>query len=98
MGSTWFVNDWCWLCLLNDVVKNDKAQSGKLADFLKSANVPDLKSCIDSGKYDARLDSDMSLASDLGVAGTPGFFVNENEFAGAYSYKDMEPVVTSALK
>lgn len=84
--------------LLNNTIKNDKAQSGKLADFLKSANVPDLKACIDSGKYDSRLTSDMSLATTLGVSGTPGFFINDTNFAGAYSYKDMESLVTSALK
>lgn len=84
--------------LLNNVVKNDVAQSGKLADFLKAANVPDLKACIDSGKYNDRLTSDMSLAASLGVSGTPGFFINETNFAGAYSYKDMESLVTSALK
>lgn len=83
---------------INNTVKNDMAQSGKMADFLKSANVPDLKACLDSGKYDARLASDMSLAASLGVSGTPGFFVNESNFAGAYSFKDMESLVTSALK
>ncbi|MEK7168381.1 MAG: thioredoxin domain-containing protein [Patescibacteria group bacterium] len=83
---------------INNTVKNDMAQSGKMVDFLKSANIEDLKACLDSGKYDARLASDMSLAATLGVSGTPGFFVNENNFAGAYSYKDMESIVTSALK
>ena len=48
--------------------------------------------------YNDRLASDMSLAASLGVSGTPGFFINDTNFAGAYSYKDMEPVVTSALK
>ena len=84
--------------LINNVVKNDAAQTGKLVDFLKSANVTDLKSCLDSGKYDDRLASDMAIGSQLGVSGTPGFFVNETNFAGAYSFKDMETVVTSALK
>ena len=101
-GKFWEVHDLLMTSagydLLNNTVKNDKAQSGKLADFLKSANVPDLKACIDSGKYDDRLASDMTLASGLGVSGTPGFFVNDTNFAGAYSYKDMESVVTSALK
>lgn len=83
---------------INNTVKNDMAQSQKMVDFLKSANIPDLKTCLDSGKYDDRLASDMSLASTLGVSGTPGFFVNENNFAGAYSFKDMESLVTSALK
>ncbi len=84
--------------LLNNVVKNDVAQSGKLVDFLKSANVEGLKACIDSGKYNDRLASDMSLGATLGVSGTPGFFINDTNFAGAYSYKDMESVVASALK
>ncbi len=84
--------------LINDVVKNDKAQSGKMADFLKSANALGLKDCLDSGKYDDRLAADMAIGRELGVSGTPGFFVNENNFAGAYSYKDMESVVTSALQ
>ena len=83
---------------INNTVKNDMAQSGKMVDFLKSANIPDLKSCLDSGKYDDTLASDMSLASSLGVSGTPGFFVNDTNFAGAYSYTDMESIVTSALK
>ncbi len=83
---------------INNTVKNDMAQSGKMVDYLKSANIPDLKACLDSGKYDDRLASDMSLAGSLGVSGTPGFFVNENNFAGAYSFKDMESLVTSALK
>ncbi len=83
---------------INNTVKNDMAQSQKMVDFLKSANIPDLKACLDSDKYADRLASDMSLAASLGVSGTPGFFVNENNFAGAYSFKDMESLVTSALK
>lgn len=69
-----------------------------MAEFLKPANVPDLKTCLDSSKYDARLASDMALGQSLGVSGTPGFYVNDTNFAGAYSYKDMESVVASALK
>lgn len=83
---------------INNVVKNDMTKTAQLVDFLKSANIPDLKACLDSGKYDARLTSDMTLGSSLGVSGTPGFFINDTNFAGAYSYTDMESVVTSALK
>lgn len=83
---------------INNVVKNDMTKTAQMVDFLKSANIPDLKACLDSGKYDARLTSDMTLGSSLGVSGTPGFFINDTNFAGAYSYTDMESVVTSALK
>ena len=85
--------------LINNTVKNDKAKSGEIADYLKSTFDPiQMKSCLDSGKYDKRLGEDVAIASSLGVQGTPGFFVNATRFAGAYSYKDMESVVTDALK
>jgi len=84
--------------LINEVVKNDKAQSGKLADFLGAAVDPaKMKSCLESGKYDDRLAEDIAIAQSLGVGGTPAFFVNTTNFAGAYSYENMEPVVKDAL-
>lgn len=85
--------------LMNNTIKNDKAQSSALANFLKPVfNASDMKSCLDSGKYDSRLSEDMGIAQDLGVNGTPGFFVNTTNFAGAYSYKDMQASVDAALK
>lgn len=85
--------------IMNNVIKNDKTQSQAMATFLKSAVDPAfLKSCLDSGKYDARLTADMGIASTLGVQGTPGFFVNSTAYAGAYSWTDMKPTVDAALK
>lgn len=85
--------------LLNNQVKNDKAKSGELAEFLKTAfNPDDMKKCLESGKYDSRIAEDTKLASSLGVTGTPGFFVNTTNFGGAYSYTDMEVAVNEALK
>lgn len=84
--------------LLNNSVKNDKAKSEELSQFLRNAFDPaEMKTCLDSGKYDARLSEDIGLARSVGVSGTPGFFVNEANFAGAYSYKDMESAVNIAL-
>jgi protein-disulfide isomerase len=85
--------------LINNDVKNDKTASGKISDFL--ADVVDasaLKSCLDSGKYDSYLANDQKLASSLGANGTPGFFVNTTNFAGAYSWKEMKTAVDTALK
>lgn len=85
--------------LLNTTVKNDKTQSQTVADFFKSAVDPAfMKSCLDSGKYDAKLTEETTLAASLGVQGTPGFFVNSTNFAGAYSYTDIKSVVDAALK
>ena len=81
------------------VVKNDKTKSQDMANFLASAVDPAfIKSCLDSGKYDARLGSDTQLAASLGVQGTPGFFVNATSFPGAYSFTDMKSAVDAAMK
>ena len=85
--------------LLNNDIKNDKARSGDLANFLKSAvNTNDMKSCLDSGKYDSRLAEDMALAQQYGFKGTPDFFVNTTNFPGAVSFKDMQSAVDAAQK
>ena len=102
-GRFWQVHDLLYsnegYNLLNNTIKHDKTKSQQIADFLKSAaDTNKLKSCIDSGKYDSRLTSDTQLASSIGVSGTPGFFVNTTNFAGAYSWNDMKAAVDAALK
>ncbi len=83
---------------VNNVAKNDKTNIDKVVEFLKPAGVKNLKSCLESGKYDGRLQEEMNLGLELGVSGTPGFFVNETNFAGAYSFSDIKPTVDSLLK
>lgn len=101
-GKYWEVHDLLYTNkgyeLINNTVKNDKTKAGELADFLKPAGIADMKSCLESDKYDERLTSDASVAGSLGVGGTPAFFINSQLFSGAYSFKDMESVVTEALK
>ncbi|MEK7083698.1 MAG: thioredoxin domain-containing protein, partial [Patescibacteria group bacterium] len=101
-GKFWEVHDKLMTkegySLVNDVVKNDKTKISELVSFFKSAmNAGDLQKCLESGKYDDRLSTDTSLASSLGVQGTPGFFVNATRFSGAYSWKDMESAVKASL-
>lgn len=80
--------------LLNNLVKNDKTKSQDVANFLSDVfDANQMKTCLDSGKYDTRTSQDTTTASSLGVNGTPGFFVNATKFAGAYSWKDMESAV-----
>lgn len=84
--------------MLNNTVKNDKSKSSELANFLGTVIDPNfLKQCLESGKYDNRLQQDIALGTSLSVSGTPGFFLNTTRFDGAYSYKDMEATVKSLL-
>lgn len=97
-GSFWPVHDKLMTKegydLLNNQVKNDKTKSQEIANFLSDVfDANQLKTCLDSGKYDAKLTQDVALASSLGISGTPGFFINTARFAGAYSWKDMQSAV-----
>lgn len=85
--------------LVNETVKNDRTKSGVMADFLKSAtSATDMKSCLESGRYSARITQDMALAQQLGFSGTPSFFINTENFVGAQNYKDMQSTVEKYLK
>ena len=102
MGKFWEANDLIMsnagYDLMNNTVKNDKTKSGALAGFLGSViDAGSMKSCLDSGKYDSQLTTDMGLASSVGVSGTPGFYLNATNFAGAYGYDAMEPVINAVL-
>jgi protein-disulfide isomerase len=80
--------------LLNNQVLNDKTKSQQLVDYLSDvADAGKLKSCIDSGKYDAKLTEDTNIAKSFAISGTPGFFVNTTYFEGAYSWKDMQSAI-----
>ncbi|KKU31899.1 MAG: hypothetical protein UX46_C0002G0115 [Candidatus Amesbacteria bacterium GW2011_GWC1_46_24] len=84
---------------INETVMNDKTKSGEVANFLAAAVDKNfMKSCLDSGKYDNKLQEDMDIALKLNFQGTPHFLVNTQVFGGAYNYRDMESVVTAALK
>jgi protein-disulfide isomerase len=102
-GKFWEVHD----ILMSDAgyefmdvtVKNDVAKAGQMGEFLKGAIDPNfIKTCLESGKYDKKLADDQAIAATLGVQGTPGFFVNETSYPGAYNFTDMKATVDAALK
>jgi len=85
--------------LLNETVKNDVANADKLVEFVKGVvKADEFKSCLTSGKYAARVQSDTTMSRKFGVSGTPSFFVNTQNFGGAYSFVDMQSAVDAALK
>lgn len=85
--------------LLNDTVKNDRAQSQKLVDFL--ADVTDagaMKSCLDSAKYESKLTRDeQEIDPGLSFQGTPHFVVNDKIVNGAHDFKDIKSIVDPLL-
>lgn len=84
--------------LVNDVVRNNKSKTDDLVNFLASAvDKNKLKECLESGKHDGRLAVDTSIGDKLGFRGTPGFYVNDVFYPGAYSYNEMKTTVENFL-
>jgi protein-disulfide isomerase len=53
--------------------------------------------CLDSGKYAGEVGGDLSVGQQLGVTGTPTFFVNGEKIVGAQPYSVFEGIIDSAL-
>jgi protein-disulfide isomerase len=102
-GKFWQVHDLIMSAqgyeLIKSATGDDAAKIDQMVDLLKgAANAQSLKSCLESGKYAGRIQSDEAVSRELGVSGTPSFFVNETNFGGAYSFADMQAMTDAALK
>ncbi len=84
--------------VINEEVQNSVANAPRMAEFLSGAvDAGQLQACLEAGTYASRPAEDQAVAGGLGVSGTPGFFVNETNFAGAYSWTDLLPTVEPFL-
>tara|TARA_Y100000034_G_scaffold67371_1_gene81273 strand:- start:7854 stop:8927 length:1074 start_codon:yes stop_codon:yes gene_type:complete len=54
-------------------------------------------SCLDSGKFVADVQADLTYGQQLGVSGTPGFFVNGQLVSGAQPYSVFEQLIEAGL-
>jgi protein-disulfide isomerase len=68
----------------------------KLAEELKM-NTSDFKNCLDSKKYDQKIQNDYNLGSGIGVNGTPTFFVNGKQIVGAQPYSAFKSAIDQEL-
>ena len=73
------------------------AEMKKLA-ISAGANSALLEECINSEKYDSRLKEEDSLATSIGITGTPSFVINEKLISGAQSYEEFEKIIEQELK
>jgi protein-disulfide isomerase len=55
------------------------------------------QACLDSGKFKSKIEADLAQGSKVGVAGTPGFFVNGVFLSGARPQADFEKIIDSQL-
>lgn len=55
-------------------------------------------SCLDGGKYEEKVNNDLSSGEDAGVSGTPGFFLNGHLIEGAQPYQVFKDAIDFELK
>jgi len=53
--------------------------------------------CLDKGKYKSAIDSDLAQGHDLGVEGTPAFFINGRPMSGAQPFEKFESTIDQEL-
>ena len=76
----------------------DLAKMKTLAQSISGVNMASLQTCLDSGKYDSRFDSEQAEGSAAGVRGTPAFFVNGKLISGAVPYSQVKAAIEAELK
>lgn len=54
--------------------------------------------CLDSKKYQATAEKIIKEGENLGVEGTPTFFINNQKFVGSLSYEDFQKIIDGELK
>ncbi len=55
------------------------------------------KQALDSNAFKARVDADMALGSQVGVSGTPAFFINGRSVSGAQPYEEFKTIVDEEI-
>lgn len=61
-------------------------------------NTDQFKTCVDSGKYKAKVDEDTAAGDDAQVDGTPAFFINGYRLTGAQPFSEFQTVIDQELK
>lgn len=76
-----------------------KLKEGDLAAHAQSLGLDEklFQSCLASGKHKPKVEADLQEGAKVGVAGTPGFFVNGVFLSGAQPQAEFEKIIDSEL-
>ena len=85
----------------HDAIFDNQAALGrdlylKLAGDLK-LDVNKFTQCFDSGKYKQEVQADFNYGSQIGVSGTPTFFINGAKLVGAQPYEAFKQLIDAEL-
>lgn len=60
-------------------------------------NLRSFNTCLTSDKYNSTIEKDYQDAIELGITGTPTFFINDKKIVGAASYEELKEAIDSEL-
>lgn len=91
-GKFWPMHDWMYENPDKLAVPSLKAEAASLG--LDTAK---FDSCLDSGKYEAKVKSHVQAGQEYGIRGTPSFFINGRMIVGAQPFSVFQAVVEEEL-
>ena len=76
-----------------------KLEVSQLKEYARSLKLDAARfdKCLDSGEKTAAVEKGLQEAKDLGVTGTPSFFINGHFFSGVTTYQDLRGMVDKEL-
>ncbi|MFA6272354.1 MAG: thioredoxin domain-containing protein [Patescibacteria group bacterium] len=91
-GKFWEMHD---LLLENNQFLN----KGRISDLAKGLGLKldEFNSCVDSGATASLVQEGIDQAAELGIDGTPYYFINDQEVSGMVSYSDLKSLIESEL-
>lgn len=71
-----------------------------MGDVAKKAGIDGKKlvACMNSGEKKAKVDSELSEGTTLGVSGTPAFFINGRLLGGAFPFESFKEIIDMEFK
>ncbi len=76
-----------------------KLQPAHLTEHARNLglDVKAFQSCLESGRFKAKIDEDLHEATEAGVSGTPAFFINGVSLYGAQPASEFERIIDAEL-
>jgi len=77
-----------------------KLNGAELLTYARTLNLDEksFQSCLDSGKFKSKVEADLEQGQKVGVAGTPGFFINGVFLSGAQPQAEFEKIIDHQLE
>jgi len=91
-GKFWQMHDAMFKDQQNLSVEGLKAKAVQL-----ELNADQFNSCLDSGKYAAKVQEDVASGEQAGVSGTPALFINGRFISGAVPYEQIASIIDDEL-